>query len=415
MLEILHKWHVTALNKHINQLIMRSYFKYITIVCAFLLATGNIVTGQSLDEIIDAHIKAHGGAEKWSKVESMKITGKFTAFSIEDDYLAIKTKCGSYYAELSLGDKRVIEAFDGKKGWTIDPWHEITYPRELNKNEVNVFLQKAEFISPFFNYKEKGLTAELLGKDNFEGIDVWKIKLTRPNGKWETWFLDAETYLEVKYNSMWVDFARPAPAATFFDDFRDFDGLVIPCFVERTFYQRDRILIIEDIEFNVETDCSMFKMPKSNEMVKLAFMEGNWNVTIDAWSRRANRWYNVDSTQSEIEFEGINLLTEEICHTNVYVQNQVINFSYNSNDEEYLISVYDGFRSTMDLFTGEFTDSTFVVTNKIAECDTVSNPVVKIEYGKFTPNSFEATILNTFDQGNTWNATQRLIYVRDEE
>lgn len=389
--------------------------KYRLVISLIALFTSISLMGQTLDEIINAHIEAHGGAEKWEQVNSMKITGKFTAFSIEDDFMAIKTKDGKYYSELSLGDKRVTEAFDGKKGWTIDPWHEILFPRELNINEINAFLQKSEFFTPFYKYKERGLTAELKGKENFEGTDVWVIKLTRPNGNWETWYLDAETYLEVKYNSRWVDFGYPAPAATFFDDFRDFDGLIIPCFVERTFYQRDRILLIDDIEFNNKVSCCMFKMPKSKEIEKLWFLEGDWDVAVTAFSQRANRWYNVDSTQSVIKFEGNNLLTEEIVFSANYVQNKVINYTFNSTDEEYLISIYDGFSSNLEFYTGSFTDSTFVVTNKFPECDTISTPTVKIVYGNYSEKGFEVTVMSTFDNGNTWNAGQKLIYTRSEE
>ena len=71
---------------------MRSHILYITLALAFFMTVGNQLMAQTLDEIIDAHIKAHGGAENWDKVENMKITGKFTAFSLEDDFLAIITE-----------------------------------------------------------------------------------------------------------------------------------------------------------------------------------------------------------------------------------------------------------------------------------------------------------------------------------
>ena len=127
------------------------------LVC-FIIFLGfpSIVFSQNVDEIIAQHISAHGGVEKWNGVEALKITGKFTAFSLEKDYTCYKTKSGFYYGDFNLGVENVIESFDGKKGWTIDPWQEMDYARNLNSGEVNVFLQKAEFFTPFFNYKEKG-------------------------------------------------------------------------------------------------------------------------------------------------------------------------------------------------------------------------------------------------------------------
>lgn len=177
----------------------------------------------------------------------MKVTGQFTAFSEEKDIVILKTDDGKYYSELHLGQFKVKEAFDGKAGWTIDPWHEFLFPRELNKAEVNVFLQKAEFFTPFYSYKEKGHEVELIGEQKVDGVDVYAIKLTRSNGKSETWYLDVNTYLEYKCQSDWVDFAYPSPAESYFDDFRTVNGLVIPYFIERTFFQRDRITQIENI------------------------------------------------------------------------------------------------------------------------------------------------------------------------
>lgn len=259
---------------------MRFKIKHL-ILLVLTLSLTPLLKAQNVEEIISKHIEAHGGAEKWDAINSMEITAKFTAFSEENDWYAIKTKTGCYYSDLHIGQHKVKEAFNGKWGWTIDPWHQFTFPRRLNKFEDNVFLQKADLFTPFYNYKEKGSTVEYVGEENVDGIDTYVIKLTRSNGKWETWYLNKETYLEVKSVSEWVDFGMRSPAESFFDDFREVDGLIIPFFVERMFGQRDRMLVIEKVIFNKAVDKKMFEMPKSTEMQKLAFMAGLWDVKIE--------------------------------------------------------------------------------------------------------------------------------------
>ena len=250
-------------------------FKFHIYVIISMCITPTIVMSQDVDEIIARHIKAHGDIEKWESIKNMEITGKFTAFSIEEDFYTIKTSKGEYYSDFYIGQHKVKEAFDGSAGWTIDPWHDFTFPRELNKPEVNVFYQKAEFFTPFFRYKERGYSVELLDNQNVDGMDMIVIKLTRQNDKAETWFLDAETYLEYKYESEWADFAYGVPAESYFDDFRNIKGLVIPFFIERTFWQRDRITRIEDINFNIDVDPDLFVIPRSEEIEILAFMWEN--------------------------------------------------------------------------------------------------------------------------------------------
>lgn len=390
------------------KLIKYQIFVFITLLCF-----SSIINAQNLDKIIDKHIKAHGGNEAWENIESMKISGSFTAFSIEEDFFAIKTNDGSYYSDLYLGKHKVQEAFNGKSGWTIDPWQEILYPRELKKNEINVFYQKAEFFTPFYKYKERGYEVKLMDNQEVDGMEMIVLKLTRNNGMVETWYLDAETYLEYKYKSNWVDFAYSVPAETFFDDFRTVNGVVIPFFIERTFGQRDRILQIENIEFNTKIDESIFIMPKSEEIKKLAFMEGNWDVKVDIMTRRRT-WYTFDSTTSNIVWDATNLLRENIKYDITFVQDFIVSYSYNSMAKKYIVSKYNGLTSDIQLFEGNFNDTSFVVQNiNIKYGDsTLADTYTQINIFNIEQDSFNLEISVSRDKGVTWSPRQKLFYVR---
>jgi len=371
-----------------------------------------IVKAQNVDEIITKHIKAHGGAKNWEAIKSMKITGEFTAFSVVKDFFAIKTKNGSYYSELHMGKHKVKESFNEKTGWTIDPWHDFSYPRKLNKAEVNVFHQKAEFFTPFYKYKEKGHKVEFLGKKNIDGVDVFAIKLTRSNGKLETWYLNTKTYLEYKCESEWVDFARRSPAESFFDDFRKVNGLVIPFFIERTFSQRDRITKIKNIELNIKVDESVFKMPKSEEIKKLAFLEGKWDVKFYvSWQ---GRWYPLGNTVSEIKFASTNLLQEKIEYG---IQSKIINYTYNSSTKKYRLSVFNGLTSNIEMFEGNFTDSSFTVENtNISYGDSTQNSASsQIIFSKIEKDGFTLETKHSNDKGKTWNPGDKFTYIRKKE
>ncbi|NQU35387.1 MAG: hypothetical protein HQ521_19345 [Bacteroidetes bacterium] len=394
---------------------MKQITKY-TLLTLLLLSITSITKAQDVDEIITLHLQAHGELTKWDQIESMKITGRFTAFSVEDDFYAIKTKDGKYYSELKLGQFDVIEAFNGETGWTIDPWQEFTFPRKLNKSEQNVFLQKAEFFTPFYNYKENGCEVELIGKQVVDGIDVYVINLVRPDGNTETWYLDADTYLEYKRESLWVDFAYGVPAETYFDDFREIDGLIIPFLTEKTFWQRDRVLQIEDIEFNVDVDENLFVMPRSAEIEKLAFLIGDWGVRVNAWSGRANRWYSTDSTSSTIDFIATNLIQEKISFIDFFVQSNINNFGCNSSESKYFSTTYSGFSSEIMMLDGVFTDSTFVLKNVKIGCDTSQASIqIKATYSNITLDSFTLEIEQSADNGKSWNPGLQLIYGRLKE
>ena len=389
---------------------------YYFFLVSFLICNFSIIQAQDVDEIIAKHIKAHGDTDKWDNIRSMKITGSFTAFSVEKDFFAIKTDNGTYYSELYLGQHKVIESFDGKSGWTIDPWQDFIFPRELNKSEINVFNQKADFFTPFYKYKEKGYKVELIGEQNVDGINTYVIKLTRPNGHSETWYPDTNTYLEYKCESDWVDFAYDSPAESYFDDFRNVDGIVIPFFIERTFSQRDRILQIKDIEFNVDIDESIFEMPRSAEIKKLAFLIGEWNVKVDVWTRSGS-WYNIDSTISTISYIATNMIEEKIQYDRIFVQSNIVDYTYNSSTEKYRITVFNNFSSDIEIFEGNFTDSTFVVENTFISYgdSTQNNNPFQVVFSDIEKDSFIVGVNYSRDKGATWNPRDKFTYTRGKD
>lgn len=390
----------------------------IQLLCfTIFLWLSNIIVAQDVDEIIAKHIAAHGGQEAWDKVEALKITGNFTAFSLEKDYTSLKTKEGLYYGDFNLGEVNVIEGFDGKTGWTIDPWQEMDYARNLNAGELNAFFQKAEFFTPFFNYKEKGHTVEYKGKETLEGIEVYVLNLTRANGKVETWYLDAETHLEFICKSDWVDFARIMPSEVFFDDFRDVDGLILPFFSERTFWQRDRILQIEEVKINPEIDDGIFNMPRREEISKLEFLEGNWDVKIEAWTQRGT-WYPLGNTSSTIQFVSINKLQENISYERIYPISKIFSYTYNEPTANYRISVFNDLSSSFRVFEGEFSDTSFVFDDTGISFG--GPPDEGFQYIRYSIHSMEKDGFvmerkGSVDKGETWSAMDRFTYMRREE
>jgi len=389
------------------------FIKHYIVLTIISLCFSTIANAQSVDEIIAKHIKAHGGAGKWDAITSMKINGRFTAFSDEYDFYAVKTNSGAYFSDLQIGQHKVKEAFNGTTGWTIDPWHDFVFPRELNKSEINVFFQKAEFFTPFYKYKERGFKVELLGKKNLEGVDTYAIKLTRPNDFIETWYLDVTTYLEYKCESKWVDFASQLSAESFFDDFRTIEGLVIPFYTERMFGQRDHITVIGNIEFNTIIDENIFKMPKSNEMQKLAFLAGNWNVKVEAPGRN-NTWRIADQTSSDAQFIATNNLQQNISVSEYYVQPMIINYSFYQERNKYRLTIYNGFSSSTDLYEGTFVDGVLTADNtSVKYNDAESNAaLLQLSIYNITPNAFMMDIKNSADKGATWTPAYKLSYSR---
>jgi len=237
-------------------------FTSIIVIVFFFLS----VTAQKADDIIAKHIKAHGGANNWEAVKSMKITGMYTAFSVEKEFTTIKVRPNKYHSDFYLNNTPVKQVSDGTTAWFDNPEYRIPFPIRASPSEKNEIKQKAEFCTPFFNYKEKGYTVEYLGKEKYEGVELLKLKLIKVDKQEETWYLDPKTYLEYVSISSWSDFGRPVEQESFYSEFTKVGNIILPFYIETAFSTRNRETRIEKVELNIKPDHSIFDLALSEQM-----------------------------------------------------------------------------------------------------------------------------------------------------
>jgi len=392
---------------------MKKTLKSVFVVVVFSLIP-TFFYGQSVDEIVAKHIQAHGGIDAWNKVQSIKITGYFTAFSERNPITEIKATGGKYYADLTLGQHKVKEGCDGKIYWTINPWFDLPFARKMNENEILVTRQNAEFFTPFFNYKARGFTVKYEGKENIEGIEVFKLLLTREKGLTETWYLRTDNYLEYMCKSGWGDFASPVEQEAVFDDFRKVGDITIPFYVERIFDTRNTVYEIEKVELNIAAEPSIFEIPLSEPIQKLKFMEGTWNVAVDVMNR-AGAWANADSTTSVIGFlKNKNILQETISYTRYFPVEKNLTWTYNTESKNYRMSVFDDIYSNTALFQGNFSNDSLVMDNTGISFskEATAAPLSKYIISKISESGFLLEIAGSRDNGANWKVSQRFTYSR---
>lgn len=394
---------------------MKTYKKLTFLLAAFLIFATSITAGE-VEDIINKHIQAHGGLENWENIKTLKITGAFTGFSILSEFSMVKKQPNLYRNEYGLGKFDVIEVYDGNKGWTIDPWFDVSFPRLLNSAENNVLQQKAEFCTPFFTYKEKGHKVEYLGKADVDGMDALKLKLTRNDGNIETWYLDASTYLELKQESVWTDFGYPQMQETFFDDFRKVQQITIPFYIDRSFGIRNRIYEVKNVEINAEVKDQLFIMPTNKPMEKLKFLEGSWSVIVKANSRRG--WRKVDSIVTTITFyKNTSLLQASLIYENYFKFENLYSWSFNSASNNYRMIIFDGFSSENTLLEGNFLNDTLSFSNdgiKVDGVDSNTKNYQKYILSNIFENNFLMEVATSSNKGLSWRIKEKFLFTKIE-
>jgi len=165
------------------------------------LALPSALSAQTVDEIISKYATRIGGAERLRGVTNVRRSGKFIGGGgFEAKLEFVSARPNKIREEMTLGGMTGVNAYDGKAGWKIEPWGGKKDPEALGEDETKGIVEDAEFIDPLLNYKEEGNKAELLGLDQLEGTDVYKLKLTlASNGDVRTYYLDQDSGVPIKY------------------------------------------------------------------------------------------------------------------------------------------------------------------------------------------------------------------------
>ena len=238
--------------------------KKLSLCVAFLAFLTPALIGQTVDEIIAKSVEARGGMEKLKALKSIRSTGKMEIGpGIEAPGTMYLKRPNMARLEFTVQGLTAVQAYDGKSGWMIMPFTGKKDPEAMTADDTKEMEEDADIDGPLVDYKSKGHTVELLGKEKLEGTDAYKLKVTLKNGDIKTIYLDSDSYLEIKEEGKRMVRGSEQEFESALSDYREVDGLMFPFAIESGVKgsQQKQKLTIEKMELNVPVEDSNFKMP----------------------------------------------------------------------------------------------------------------------------------------------------------
>jgi hypothetical protein len=179
-------------------------------------------------KIADQYVKAAGGSKALAKIQTMTLEGSLTnvADGKSGTYTFDTKLPNRYYSELVLGDKNVIEAYNGKSAWRQTAAGELG--TLLGQEGLQLEAASSYYNSHFLNLKKNKLALAFVGHAQVAGKDALEVAVTAPTGMKREVFFDPETHLIVKE-------AGPLGGVNeevFYDDYRAVDGIKLPYKIE---------------------------------------------------------------------------------------------------------------------------------------------------------------------------------------
>jgi hypothetical protein len=230
------------------------------LISAMLLGSAG-TNAQTADDVMTQHQAAIGG-DAWKKVNSLKKTSNMIAAGEEVAVIETVVRGKGVRSEIIYrGQSGGYQIVTPTGGWNLDLMVPdakpgITKPTAMATDEVKSLQDELDPSDDYINYKEKGFTAELLGKEDVNGASCYKLKITGKSGIPKTVYFDATTYYKVKDIERVETLQGAMDIATTFSNFKKFpEGVVIPLKAKNDYQE----ITVTDVEINKPVDDKLFR------------------------------------------------------------------------------------------------------------------------------------------------------------
>jgi hypothetical protein len=244
---------------------MNRYLKTLPLLGA-LFAACSSPPPSPVDEIVEANLAARGGKAAIEAVQSIRATGTATASGGRIAKVVQEIKRPGYYRlEFDSQGTVAVFAHDGKIGWQIAPMQGIFEPQPVTpENDAEAGIDERDIEGPLVNWRDKGHTVELVGRETLPGGEADKLKVTLADGSIRYEWIDAASHQVVRSDKTEAIGGRPVHMEVSYSDFRKEDGLVFPHLIETHVTDRPEVIriVVEKIELNPDIDDARFRLPE---------------------------------------------------------------------------------------------------------------------------------------------------------
>src|SRR5437868_4913994 len=231
-----------------------------------IFCCGATLSAQTAEELVAKNIEAKGGIDKIKAIKSYRQVGKLQQGSFIAEVGQESKDPDKVRETFTLQGMTAIQAYDGNTGWQISPFQGRKDPELLGEEDMRNMVEDADFYGPLIDYKAKGNTVEYLGHDTVDGDDVYRLKVTLKNGDILYYYLDPDTFLEIRTERQ--EFVRGSVRENVTDlgSYKKVAGLMYP-FSIASGPKNDpsswQSVTMEKIEVNVPLGSSEFAVPAS--------------------------------------------------------------------------------------------------------------------------------------------------------
>ena len=165
-------------------------------------------------------------------------------------------------SETIIQDKSIVMVYDGKEAWSLNPLMGSTKAEKLPESSVEEFQKQADLGGPLVDYASKGSSVELLGEDELDGTEVYKLSLKEKDGAVTTFFIDKDSYMILKSATRKMSNGQEIEGSSEFSDYREVEGLKFPFTTIMGTAGQTMSSKVVSIELNKSIEAKLFTKPE---------------------------------------------------------------------------------------------------------------------------------------------------------
>lgn len=214
------------------------------------------------EEILDRYIEVTGGKDAYEKIYNRvsKGTIELKGMGVKGSITLYQAKPNKSYTSFefeNLGSSE--EGTNGDVAWELNF---ATGPRLLEGEEKAFSLRHSTFNAELY-WRKLFKKAECAGVETIGEQACYKVVMTPPEGKPETWYFDKNSNLLVKVTITYKSPMGEIPLEIYSSDYKEVNGIRLPHTGTVKVMFQELILKTESIQHNTEIPGSRFDLPEA--------------------------------------------------------------------------------------------------------------------------------------------------------
>jgi hypothetical protein len=223
------------------------------------IATFQISVAQTAEEIAAKHVEAIGGAANWKKINSIVMDASMKAQGADIKITRTHVNDKAMRMDISAMGMNGYQILTQKEGWSFMPFQGQAKPEPMTPDDIKSSQDQLSIWDEFITYKDLGKKLEYIGKDDLEGTECLKLKMTDKEGQETTFWLDPNNYYTLQETQKIKANGQEAEVTTVYSNYKKTEEGIVYSFSNSGNWGD---IEINKITINPKIDESIFTLAK---------------------------------------------------------------------------------------------------------------------------------------------------------